>query len=402
MKKHTLLTAMLLLFGFAGMAQQGIDHSLIQKLLPVSAKGWRNDIAPDKAIYQTQDGEVTLTFRNTYSYDEYEFFLTGVLTEMEDLGEWLPYRLETREVNVDLVPESIVIQTWNNGWVNQSKDNLEYNGTYNPILAKETYQVWENNSWVNQLQYTYDYDPIVTILVKEWQNNNHWGNLHLYTFESEGNLSTVLLQYWKDGAWQNQEREVYRYNENGDIAEIVHANWVNESAWENDLQRLYDYDGPYQLSRMTVTQWENGGWSSTLFKTVQYEYDGMGNSLHAVCEPNYGGGEERNTEIEMFYNEGESVSFDNVFEVEVSYQDLTAVGETADRAVFILSPNPAFGRVRVLGEGFDRAEVYSLTGQRLMESHTADIDLQGLATGAYLVKVYRHDGNTEVRKLLVR
>lgn len=401
MKRTTLLTALLLLLGYASMAQQGIDHTLVNKLLPTPSSGWRNDIAPEKAIYQTQDGEVTLTFRNTYSYDEYEFFLTEVLTEMEDLGEWLPYRLETYEVNVDLVPERIVTQTWNDGWVNQSRVNLEYNGTYNPILAKETYQTWENNDWVNQQQFTYDYEPVTTVLVKDWFND-HWGNHYLYTIESENLSATVLLQYWKDGAWQNQEREVYQFDENYDLIERVHANWVNESSWENDLRRRYDYDGPFQLSRMTLTQWENGGWSSTLFKTVQYEHDGMGNSLHAVCEPNYGGGEERNTEIEMFYNESESISFDNVFEVEMSYQDLTAVGETAAQAAFTLCPNPAFGRVRVLGEGFARAEVYSLSGQRLLESHTADLDLQGLATGAYLVKIHRHDGGTEVRKLLVR
>ena len=37
-----------------------------------------------------------------------------------------------------------------------------------------------------------------------------------------------------------------------------------------------------------------------------------------------------------------------------------------------------------------------------MESRTPDMELQGLASGAYLVKLYRLDGGTEVQKLLVQ
>ena len=399
MKRTILLTA-LLLAGIAGMAQQGIDHALVKKMLPSSTNGLRNDIAPDKAIYQWQDGGVTMKCRNTYTYDEYEYFLTEVLTEMEDLGQWIPLRRETYMVNVDLVPECILTQDWDGDWVNQSQILAEYTGTYLPILQKETYQTWQGNNWVNQQQYTYTYDPVRTILVKDWFGD-HWGNHYLYTFETEGQEASVLLQYWKDGAWQNQELETYQLNENGDIVECIHANWVNESVWVNDVRQQYEYDGPYQLSRMTITLWDNGAWSSTPSKTIQYEHDAMGNSLHAECESPLGG-EDRNTDIEMFYNEGESVLFEDVFEVELSYLDLTAVDETPATGRFTLCPNPANDHIMVQGEGLHHVALYNLTGQCVRECASARIDLQGLASGAYLIKLYHQEGQVETQKLLVR
>ena len=385
MKTLNLLTAVLLLISLSSHAQQG---------------GLRNDIAPEKAIYQRQDGEVLMKFRDTYTYDEYEYFLAEVLTELEDLGEWLPYTRRTYEYDNNLRPATIITQRWNNGWVNQDQVLIEYNGSgYPPKIRTKTFQTWENNNWVNVSQHIYDYEPVTTIIIKDWLTD-HWGNHYLYTYTPEGDEETVLLQFWKDGAWQNQEQDLITYNDNHEVKEIIHTLWDIPN-WNEETRYEYTYDGPYQLNKITITEWENGGWSSTKYKTITYTHDGMGNTLHAVCASNYGGGEANNTNIELFYNQGQSVVYENVFEVEMAYVDVTSVGETPTEH-FTLCPNPTSDRVSVRGEGFERAEVYSLTGQRVLESRSADIELQGIAAGAYLVKLHRHDGKTEVQKLLVQ
>lgn len=385
MKNMHILTAALLFLSFSSFAQQRI---------------LRNDIAPEKAVYQRQDGEVTLAFRDTYVYDEYEYFLMEVLTEYEDLGEWFPYTRRTYECDFNLRPVTIVTERWDDGWVNQDQLIIDYVGSsFPPKIHTQTLQTWQDDQWVNVTQRIYDYDPVTTILVKDWIND-HYGNHYLYTYTREGDEETVLLQFWKDGAWQNQEQDLITYNENNEPKEIVHSLWDLPN-WNNETLYQYEYDGPYQLNKVVITQWENGGWSSTKFKTITYNHDAMGNSLHAVCEANYSGGEERNTDIAMYYNEGDYTVYENIFEIEMNYTDVTDLEETATGR-FTLYPNPAHGQVSVHGEGFERAELYSLTGQRLMESRIADIDLQGLATGAYLVKLYRNDGSVATQKLLVR
>ncbi len=384
MKNMHILTATLLFLSLSGIAQQGIV---------------RNDIAPEKAIYQRQDGGVLLTFRDTYTYDEYEYFLTEVLTELEDLGTWVPYSRRTYEYDYSNRPITIVTERWDNGWVNQDQEIINYNGnSFPPQIHTQLLQTWQNNNWVNVTQRIYDYEEVMTILVKDWITD-HWGNHYLYTYTPNGEEETILLQFWKDGAWQNQEQDLVTYNSNREVKEIVHTVWDLPN-WNNETLYQYEYDGPYQLSRITITQWDNGGWSPTKFKTIHYTHDGMGNSLRALCESNYGGGEDNNTEIEMFYNEGQSILYENVCGVEMNYTDLTDLDEeTTSR--FALAPNPAYGYVKVLGEGLERSELYSLTGQKLGESQTPYLDLKGLASGTYLIKLYLQDGLVETHKLLV-
>lgn len=401
MKKLTLLTAILLILSAQGSAQQAIDRTVANKMLRIHHPEMRNDIAPEKAIYTTQDGEVLVTKSDTYTYDEDEYLLLSVETNLYDLGEWIPYALQTYEYDIYSNPSEVLTQRWDDDWINDSRVTVEYQSSGIPFPSKETLQDWENNNWVNVKQYIYTYDPVITVLIKDWLGD-HWGNHYLYTYEYDGEVTTVLLQYWKDGAWQNQEHDTYYFDDLDQTKEIVHRVWVNETEWQNEIHYVYQYDGPHQLNQITIAPWINGAWSTEQVKTLQYTNDGMGNSLHVESTSSYYAGEALNADIEVFYNEGESVVYHNVSEVEMTYVDLTHLSETAVQSHFMLCPNPACEHVVIRGEGFEHAEVYHLTGQRLLERRTADIDLQGLAPGAYLVKVYRRDGKTEVQKLLVR
>ena len=401
MKRLTVLTAILLLLSIAGTAQQKRENALVGKMLQTHHPVLRNDIAPEKAIYTTQDGCTFITKSDLFSYDEDEHLLLSVETLLNDLGAWIPYALQTYEYDMYSNVSEILTQSWDDDWTNQSRVTMEYQGSGSPLLSKEVFQNWENDSWVNVQQYIYSYDPVVTVLVKDWLGD-HYGNHYLYTFESDGDVTTVLLQFWKEGAWQNQEIDIYSFDDLGQIKERIHRVWVNNTEWVNETEYLYQYDGPYQLSSVTIIQWEDGEWSNDLVKTILYTHDGMGNSLQAESTSNYYAGEALNADIELFYNEGESITYKQVFEVEMSYLDLTHLGEASAERPLTLCPNPASDRVVVRGEGFGHAEVYSLTGQLLMESRTPNMELQGLASGAYLVKLYRLDGGTEVQKLLVQ
>lgn len=66
-------------------------------------------------------------------------------------------------------------------------------------------------------------------------------------------------------------------------------------------------------------------------------------------------------------------------------------------------PNPATDRVTVFadkGTAIDSVSVYALTGQKVMESQSASLNVSGLGNGIYLVKVSTTSGKSYTQKLV--
>lgn len=401
MKKLLLTLLAVIATGMIGYAQRSIDMKTVNKALhPQSVRGTRNDIAPAKTLYHTNE-DAYVEFRDSFNYDEYEYFLSEVQTQYKYLGGWYPYANTTYDYDFNLMPIKIIRQIFNydDVWENDTKTEMQYsNDAFNPVLVEELFQRWEHSDWINVRKQTYTYDPDLCILVRDW-NGNSFENHYLYTIYNDGESQTILLQYWLGGAWQNQEKVEINYNDNHEIVQSITFQWVNE-AWSNDLKVEYFYDGLYKLSKVTKTLWNNGQWDANQVKTINYEYDWMG-SRHALCSSNYGGPNELNTDIELFYNDGNSITYENITEISADYVDVTQVSETAV-IHFNIAPNPASDFVEVSGEHFQKAELYSLTGQKLMESRLPSISVKGLATGTYIVKVYQDNGAVQTQKIILK
>ena len=399
MKKllFTLLTLSVLGSGFA---QRSIDMRLVEKALhPQSLRATRNDIAPSRAIYHTNEDAI-VKYRDSFTYNEDEYFLESVETQFLDLGTWYPSTLTTYEYDYNLMPIEILEQKYDDEWIDDEKTTLQYSSDpFNPLLEQEIYERMEDGDWFTHRTITYNYDPNTTILIKDW-NGSTFANHFLYTIDEESLSTTVLLQYWYGGAWQNQEKVEISYNHDLSINERITYQWVDE-AWSNDVKEVFLYDGPFKLKKVTKTLWDNGEWSPNKVKTVNYISDWMG-SKHAVCESNYGGGDELNTDIEMLYNEGETLVFEHVNEVEIEYIDVTEVNEHASQSHLNISPNPATDRVEIGGEHFLKAELYDLSGKKVAESLAPVINVTGLSAGTYLMRVTQDNGVVETHKILVR
>jgi hypothetical protein len=65
-------------------------------------------------------------------------------------------------------------------------------------------------------------------------------------------------------------------------------------------------------------------------------------------------------------------------------------------------PIPAENEIQIQAEGFQKAEIYSLTGQKLMESQSEKMNVSVLPSGIYLLKVFDRAGNVETQKLMVK
>jgi hypothetical protein len=86
----------------------------------------------------------------------------------------------------------------------------------------------------------------------------------------------------------------------------------------------------------------------------------------------------------------------------MAYVDLTSVNESAQTANVKVYPVPAENEMFIQAEGFQKAEIYSLTGQKLMESATEKMNVSSLSQGVYLLKVYDRDGNNVIQRVVVK
>ena len=81
--------------------------------------------------------------------------------------------------------------------------------------------------------------------------------------------------------------------------------------------------------------------------------------------------------------------------------DDLATNEMTQNAAFNLYPNPANGMINVDGEGLEKAEIYNIAGQKVMESSNAQIDVKALQAGIYMVKVFGN-GSSEMLRVVVK
>ena len=107
-------------------------------------------------------------------------------------------------------------------------------------------------------------------------------------------------------------------------------------------------------------------------------------------------------DLEMSYGFNANMEYFYGIEAEMSYVDLTSVNENAQAVSFEVYPVPAENEIQIQAEGFQKAEIFTLTGQMLMESEQNTIDVSSLATGIYMLKVYDQTGSSAMQKLVVK
>ena len=148
----------------------------------------------------------------------------------------------------------------------------------------------------------------------------------------------------------------------------------------------YHYsDGVFMTK--TFDKWYDGAWNEEFQYSFIYD---DGNATHGTCmvmdDNNWIPGD---GDIEMAYNYNAASNEYNGVEVDVTYIDLTALKENASTASFKVYPVPAENEIQIQAEGFQKAEIYSLTGQKLMESLCDRMNVSVLTSGLYASKAAR-------------
>ena len=394
MKKAILTLAVLVMaFGNVGLAQNMAKLPEMDKqVMRYYGVRHNGDLRPAQAVVAQLNGDKS---RYTYTYDEYDYYLIEEFVENYNGTDWQPAEMVTYEYDFDGNVLEQFGQVWNgSGWENATFTSY----TYEDYMVKEViYQTWDGSNWVNDTKKVYDYqDSVSTILFWKW-NGSTWSSDELYTYTYDGNTIELVVQYMQGGAWQNKTRYIYTLDFSENITEITIEAWVNYSMWDYMENLVYDYqDGVY------VSMSVYFGYGDPQYR-MEYAYeDGnavLGEATHRLANGQYAPYE---GEIEMAYGFNYDVIRFYGSVVELTYLDVTKVDENAQTVSFKVYPVPAENEIQIQAEGFQKAEIFTLTGQMLLESEQNSMNVSSLASGIYLLKVYDQTGNSAMQKLVVK
>lgn len=396
MKKAIFTLAVLAMaFGNVGFAQKNINLKSIDKANMLKHYGLRerNDMMPQTATWQDTYGD---KYRVIYEYDENEYYLNVEMYEVFWDGVWQEYEMISYEYGFDgNVLEMLVSDFDGEEWWDLGRASFTYE---NGMLKESVTQLFDDGEWVNveKAVYTYNGDTW-TILYWDW-NGTTWSSNELYTYTKTDGSLELLIQYMQGGAWQNDEQQFFTLDFDEHITSILFQEWENNT-WENDERITYDYaNGVFDAK--IEEMWNGTDWEVT--RKYTYSYDD-GNAISGSCKVNEddefvtGDGE-----IEMSYGYGaDSKSFWG-YEVNMTYVDLTSVNENSQEVSFKVYPVPAETEIQLQAEGFQKAEIYTLTGQKLLESEQSRFDVSVLSSGVYLLKVFDQTGRSESQRIVVK
>lgn len=396
MKKLFITLAVLVMaFGNAGFAQRKSDlkFKANEKSIVFKHYGLRNDdIKPFQAVCQTTD--VDETYRYTYTYDEYDYYMIESLLEMDYGYGWRPYAKTVYEYDFS----GNVLEMVESAWEGEMwEENNKASYTYTADGMEVVYQYCVAGNWINEEKFVYNYNGnVTTVLIWEW-NGTTWTSSELHTYTYSDTSIDVLMQYMEGGAWQNDEKQIFTLDFAGHTTEALYMDWENNT-WVNDKRETYDFEGSIYYTQHKE-DWVNGAWQETLLFTFLYD---DGDAIHGECfEKEAGQWVHADKHIGMPYNF--SATIDDYYGciVDVTYIDVTGVEETT-QASFSVYPLPAENEIQIQAESFQKAEIFSLTGQKLMESQQSKMNVSALASGVYLLKVYDQAGKAETQRIVVK
>ena len=397
MKKGLFVLAVLVMaFGNVSFAQHkaNLKSNATQHVLKNYGVRDETTIVPEIATWETTDGE---KYRTVYSYDEYDYYLIEEHTKIDEGAGWMDYYMITYEYDFNgNVIEAVAMSAYETGMMeNEARASYTYDGD---LLSEVIYQEWEDGNWMNETKEVYNYaGDVTTILFWDW-NGTTWSSDELWTYTDDG-MGTIelLVQYMEGGAWQNDERVTYEKQFTGALISILYEDWVN-NAWENEqyVGYIYQPDG----NDKGVAFWVNGAWQ--LKYQFEFDYENY-NAIHGVClEKDDDQWIPADGDIEMFYDEYAAAKTFYGHKVDMTYIDLTSLKENTQAANFKVYPIPAESEILIEADDFQKAEIYSITGQKLMESQSEKMNVGALSSGIYLLKVFDRAGNAETQKLMVK
>lgn len=398
MKKVIIALAILVMaFGNVGFAQRNTylkSDATVHMLKHFGVRG-ETDMVPLAAHWQDTDDTY---YSTTYTYDEDELYLTEEITRIDEGDGWTNSSRIQYEYGFFGNVIEMSCQEWDGSdWADAMMVSYSYEGD---LLSEVVYQVDLGSGMENYLKEVYNYNgDESTVLYWEWTGTT-WASSELYTYTYSVGSIELVIQYMQGGAWQYDEKQLFVLNFDEKVEEIIVQDWSG-TTWVNDERTIYDYDGGEVFDTKGIYVWNGDDWAQEYH--FIYEYDDNGNAKYGECLYVYDGNlMDGDNDIEMAYGYGAASNEYYGWRVEVEYVDLTSVKDNISASRFLVYPVPAQGEIFIEAEGFQKAEIYSLTGQKLMESLRDRMNVSALSSGLYVMKVYDREGGCATQRFVVK
>ena len=399
MKKALFTLAILVMaFGNMGFAQSKAEMraKITERVFKQYGLVRQSYIVPQQANIFDVDGT---RHRTTYFYDESDYTLSEEIYETY-YDSWTNETRVLYEYDFNGNVLEMYAQEWNGtNWEDMMRASLDYDGD---VLSEVITQIYMEGVWTNETKEVYNYNGDQWSVLYWLWNGNNWSSYELYTYTRVSNVIELLIQYMEGGAWQNEMEEIYTLDFDENVTEILYRMWDQEDVHWIDYEKItYVYeDGVY--TDQYQQSWDGSAWIDEYH--CSFEYDAAGNAKHGSCFA-FDGVDTwapADGDISMAYDYNADTKSFYGSEVEMVYVDLTVVNENAQTADVKVYPVPAENEIQIQAEGFQKAEIYNVAGQKLMESTVEKMDVSSLSQGVYLLKVYDQSGKAETQRIVVK
>lgn len=198
-------------------------------------------------VYTYPNGYYIPYSRTVYEYngavkDFTLSMITSFLWQNNDWGNFSQSLYSYQADNTSI--QDIISRVWqNNTWQNNSKAVYSYNTAYQ--ISTMTFYTWSNNTWQlsSRMIYTYttfgEYNTIISQIWSSTTSSYSDSSLISYTYNSADQCTQILYQIWQNSTWQNQMKQTYTYDVNGNNTELIRQ--IYNFGWINDERRTMEY-----------------------------------------------------------------------------------------------------------------------------------------------------------------
>lgn len=229
-------------------------------------------------FYESKDTPWQVTEKNVYDYDD-----NGNVTLHEHYSffndKLNPYEKHEYTYNSDNQKIAEVFsQGYDNQWHPSSKREFAYDAQGN--LVETIVILCRDGKWTNDMKSVYTFDEHnnqISGVFYLWQNDEwvffDYEDKHEYTYDAEGRPTSVVRYKWYD-EWQEIDKEVYSYDDRGDLIELTGYTYFYES-WNESYKGVYAYDDQHRQISYIDYQYSDDAWKGRY--KYEHEYDEKGN-----------------------------------------------------------------------------------------------------------------------------
>ncbi len=213
--------------------------------------------------------------RYNYTYDSN---LAILLTEEIWHGQWRPVFQYSSIYDTSGNRTNLLVEMWvGSKWELYYKSTFTYDADGNMIVELlEDFYRYEDGF---KQTYTYDTNGNITSILYEPTIAPYSSRLS-FEYDSLGNK--VIKKIWEsrehsEDPWENDYREKYSYDENGNMYLKIKESWSwSSDKWRNNKRWSYNYDSHGNLNVGLYEEWGNGHWNTTEYNGTLKFYDSYG------------------------------------------------------------------------------------------------------------------------------